>query len=179
MPDLHALKMILPPLAEQRAIAAYLDRETARLDALVAKKRRLIDLLKEQRAALISHVVTKGLPADEARAAGVPVDPPRKASGVAWLGDVPAHWGVRRLKEVARNTVQQCNGNQIPDNSVYLEHIDGWTGTTSYHDKHVSYAITGLIFLENDILFSRLRPYLCKVFRAKTHGVCVGELFVL
>ncbi|GGG39179.1 hypothetical protein GCM10010964_28440 [Caldovatus sediminis] len=77
----------LPPPAEQRAIAAFLDRECGKIDALVAEQERLIALLKEKRQAVISHAVTKGL------------DPtaPMKDSGVAWLGPVPAHWEVRRL----------------------------------------------------------------------------------
>ncbi len=74
----------LPPLPEQRAIAAFLDRETARIDALVAKRERMIELLQEKRTALISQAVTKGL------------DPkaPMKDSGVDWLGQIPAHWEV-------------------------------------------------------------------------------------
>jgi len=78
----------LPPPAEQRQIAAFLDRETAKIDALVEEQRRLIDLLKEKRQAVISHAVTKGL------------DPTAtmKDSGVQWLGEVPAHWRVGPLK---------------------------------------------------------------------------------
>ena len=79
---------LVPPLAEQRAIAEYLDRETAQIDALIAKKRELLDLLERQRTALISHAVTKGLnPAA-----------PLKPSGVDWLGEIPAHWEVVPLK---------------------------------------------------------------------------------
>ena len=72
---------------EQRAIAAFLGRETAKIDALVAKKERLIELLQEKRTALITRAVTRGL------------DPsvPMKDSGVEWLGEIPAHWGVKRL----------------------------------------------------------------------------------
>lgn len=80
--------MSFPPLPEQRAIAAFLDRETAKIDSLVAKKRRLIELLREKRTALISHAVTKGLnPAA-----------PMKPSGIDWLGDVPEHWEAKRLR---------------------------------------------------------------------------------
>jgi type I restriction enzyme, S subunit len=77
----------LPPKPEQRAIASFLDRETARIDALVAKKERLIQLLQEKRTALITRAVTKGL------------DPtvPLKDSGVEWLGEIPAHWEVKQL----------------------------------------------------------------------------------
>ena len=79
-----------PPLCEQRAIAVFLDHETAKIDALVSKKERLIELLQEKRTALISHTVTQGL------------DPkaPTKDSGVEWLGDIPAHWEVRRLRNL-------------------------------------------------------------------------------
>jgi type I restriction enzyme S subunit len=77
---------------EQCAIATFLDRETARINDLIAKKERLIELLQEKRAALISHAVTKGL------------DPtvPMKDSGVEWLGEIPAHWDILLLKRVAR-----------------------------------------------------------------------------
>ena len=80
-----------PPYAEQTAIAAFVDRETAKIDRLVAEQERLIALLKEKRQAVVSHAVTKGL------------DPnaPMKDSGVEWLGAVPAHWNMKRLKRVS------------------------------------------------------------------------------
>ena len=86
----------LPPLPEQQAIAAFLDRETGRIDALIAKKQRLLELLAEQRTALISRAVTKGLDAE------VKLNP----SGVEWLGDVPEHWEVKkgRLIGILQNT---------------------------------------------------------------------------
>ena len=77
-----------PPTREQRTIAAFLDRETAKIDALVAKKGRLIELLQEKRAALVTRAVTKGLDHDV----------PMKDSGVEWLGGIPAHWDVAKLK---------------------------------------------------------------------------------
>ena len=88
----------LPPLDEQRAIAAFLDRETERIDALVAKKRQLIERLQEYRTALITRTVTRGLPPDAARAAGLDPSPRLKSSGVEWLGDMPEHWTVKELK---------------------------------------------------------------------------------
>ncbi|RBC00670.1 restriction endonuclease subunit S [Pseudomonas sp. MWU12-2115] len=82
----------IPPTCEQTQIARFLDHETARIDALIEKQQRLIELLKEKRQAVISHAVTKGL------------DPmvPMKDSGVEWLGEVPAHWDVARVKNVAK-----------------------------------------------------------------------------
>lgn len=84
----------VPPLEEQEAILTFLDRETGNIDALIAEQEKLLALLVEKRQATISHAVTKGLNPDV----------PMKDSGVAWLGDVPAHWNVTRLKFVA--TVQ-------------------------------------------------------------------------
>jgi type I restriction enzyme S subunit len=81
---------------EQRAIAAFLDRETGRIDALVAKKERLIELLQEKRTALITRAVTKGLDPNVSM----------KDSGVEWLGEIPAHWTLRRLKEIVAGIEQ-------------------------------------------------------------------------
>ena len=86
-----------PPIDEQRRIAAFLDRETAKIDALVAEQRRLMELLKEKRQAVISHAVTKGLNPDA----------PMKASRVEWLGEVPAHWTIMPL---IRATATRCDG---------------------------------------------------------------------
>lgn len=92
----------MPPLDEQRAIADFLDRETAKIDSLVAKKRTLIDRLKERRTALISRTVTRGLPPDAARSAGLDPYPKFKPSGIDWLNDVPEHWEVAQLRRFTR-----------------------------------------------------------------------------
>jgi type I restriction enzyme S subunit len=88
------LPLLLPELEEQQAIARFLDFKTAQIDALIAKKQALLDKLAEKRTALISHAVTKGL------------DPsvPMKDSGVAWLGEIPAHWTVCLLKRISQIT---------------------------------------------------------------------------
>lgn len=95
-----SIPMPLPPPVEQIAIAAALDRETARIDALIAKKTRFIELLKEKRQALITHAVTKGL------------DPKvkMKDSGVEWIGEVPEHWEVSKLAYTTREA-----GGKTPD----------------------------------------------------------------
>jgi type I restriction enzyme S subunit len=82
----------LPPKSEQHAIVEFLDRETEKIDALMAKKERLIELFLEKRTALITHAVTMGLDPDI----------PMKDSGVEWLGNIPAHWEVKRLKRIAQ-----------------------------------------------------------------------------
>jgi type I restriction enzyme S subunit len=82
------LATVLPPMLEQTSIAALLDRETAKIDALVAEQQRLIELLKEKRQAVISHAVLKGLNPEA----------PMKDSGIEWLGEMPAHWRVGAIK---------------------------------------------------------------------------------
>ena len=86
------MPVYLPSMFEQRAIADFLDRETEKIDALVAKKQRLIELLQEKRTALISHAVAKGLDADV----------PMKDSGVEWLGQIPSHWDAQPLARCLR-----------------------------------------------------------------------------
>ncbi len=84
------LKIPVPPLPEQKAIADFLDRKTKQIDTLIEKKQRQIALLEEQRTALINQAVTQGL------------DPsvPMKDSGIEWLGEIPSHWEVKKLKYV-------------------------------------------------------------------------------
>lgn len=82
----------MPRPEEAELISAFLDRETAKIDALVAEQERLIELLKEKRQAVISHAVTRGLNPNARM----------KQSGIEWLGDVPEHWAVKSLRTIAR-----------------------------------------------------------------------------
>jgi len=112
-----------PPLDEQRAIAAFLDRETARIDALIEKKQRQIELLQEKRAALISRAVTKGL------------DPnaPMKDSGIEWLGEIPKHWSAVSLRRLLRVS----SGDMISVNDFCEEGypVFGGNGFRGYSDR--------------------------------------------
>ncbi|MDP1696935.1 MAG: restriction endonuclease subunit S [Pseudomonas sp.] len=86
----------VPPLDEQSTIATFLDRETGKIDALIAEQEKLLTLLAEKRQATISHAVTRGLNPNA----------PMKDSGVAWLGEVPAHWLIVRIKHVISSIEQ-------------------------------------------------------------------------
>ena len=88
-----AVPVPIPPVDEQQAIAYFLSQEIAKIDALIAEQQRLIELLQEKRQAVISHAVTKGLNPDV----------PMKDSGVEWLGKIPAHWDLKRLKHISPN----------------------------------------------------------------------------
>ena len=109
-----------PPLEEQQAIAAFLDAETARIDALIAEYETLIELLKEKRQALISQAVTKGLNPDV----------PMKDSGVEWLGEVPEGWKPIPLHSMSSDS-----------NSLF---IDGdWIESKDLSDTGIRYITTG------------------------------------
>ena len=107
----------LPPLTEQRAIAAFLDRETGRIDALIEKKQRLVELLQEKRTSLISRAVTKGLDPDA----------PMQETGVKWLGAIPAHWEVQRLKMFSdvrtSNVDKKAVGGQVAEDDIAVPSV--------------------------------------------------------
>jgi type I restriction enzyme, S subunit len=127
--DVRKIRLGSPPNAEQRAIAAFLDRETASIDALVAKKEKLIELLQEQRMAQITRAVTNGL------------DPsaPMKDSGVEWLGDIPAHWEMKPL-------------SQILSRITY-----GFTNPMPVADEGGPYMLTAFDIGDGEILFENAR----------------------
>jgi type I restriction enzyme S subunit len=128
--DLANHGVAAPSIEEQRTIAAFLDQEIARIDQLIEKQQRLIELLKEKRQAVISHAVTKGL------------DPnvPMKDSGVEWLGQVPEHWVVTSLKYFYEN----LDFRRIPLSS---EERSGRQGGYPY------YGASGVIDSVDDYLF--------------------------
>ena len=128
--ELRQLLLPLPPLDEQRAIAAYLDRETERIDALVAKKRLLIERLEEYRSALITRTVTRGLPPEAARAAGLDPSPRLKPSGVEWLGEVPEHWEVIENRRLFKERDERSHDGE--GELLTVSHI---TGVTRRADK--------------------------------------------
>lgn len=119
--SIKSVLLPIPSLAEQRAIAAFLDQETAKIDALVSEKERLVELLQEKRTALISHTVTRGLDPN----------PPKKASGVEWLGEIPTHWEVKRLKSICRFAY----GDSLPAEARTNEGISvyGSNGVVGFH----------------------------------------------
>lgn len=140
----HNLKIPLPTQFEQTAIAAFLDQETAKIDALVAEQKRLIHLLKEKRHSIIFHATTKGL------------DPnvPMKDSGIEWLGKIPAHW---IQEKVTRNfKASKGRNGQLLTKEYCAEHSGGHP---VYSGQTENDGIMGMIdtyefdFGENGVLF--------------------------
>lgn len=117
-----SIRIAVPPAEELASMLTFLDRETAKIDALIAEQERLIELLNEKRQAVISHAVTKGLNPNAKM----------KPSGVEWLGDVPAHWEVKRLRVLcdiqtgSKDTEEAVDGGRYPFfvRSQEIERID-------------------------------------------------------
>ncbi|MBL0126835.1 MAG: restriction endonuclease subunit S [Flavobacteriales bacterium] len=150
------MRVTLPPLPEQRAIAAFLDERTARIDGLIARKQRLVALLREKRQALITRAVTRGLDANVKL----------KESGVPWLGLVPEHWGVKRVKQVThritKGTTPTTEGGGFADEGevtfIKVESIDDRLKVMKHmcaridHETHMSLSRSHL--QEGDVLLS-------------------------
>jgi type I restriction enzyme S subunit len=170
---LENLSVPLPPRPEQRAIAAFLDRETAKIDALVEKKRRLIELLKEKRAALISHAVTKGLNPDVTM----------KDPGIEWLGQVPTTWEVAPLRR--KWEVIDCKHRTVPfvDDGIPIASIGEVQGIDvdlSHAKKTVEEEFLQLVEggrqpRWGDIIYSRNATVGAAAFVDHTEPFCMGQ----
>ncbi|MFB1029637.1 MAG: restriction endonuclease subunit S [Rhodocyclaceae bacterium] len=163
----RAFILALPPVREQTAIAAFLDRETAKIDALVAEQQNLIVLLKEKRQALISHAVTKGLDPDV----------PMKDSGVAWLGEVPAHWEIWKIAHAFG-----CigSGTTPPSNEPkwYDEGEIPWVTTGELRENLVT-STAKCVTREAVETFSSLRVHPTGSLVIAMYGATIGRLGVL
>lgn len=165
--DLVRLPIVKLPKKEQTAIAHYLDTKLGEIDALIGKQQNLLEKLAEQRTAVITHAVTKGLNPTA----------PMKNSGVEWLGDVPAHWEVKRLKFSVRNISQKVESQTSDLRYFGLENIESFTGRLILNIELESEGIANK-FQENDVLFGKLRPYLAKVHLATQNGLVSTETLV-
>jgi len=163
-PMLTDFPVSFPPCEdEQKAISSFLDVETSKIDGLVSEQRRLIELLKEKRQAVISHAVTKGLNPNA----------PMKPSGIQWLGDVPQHWGVIQLKWFS--TLQRgydLTKDEFEEGAVPVVTSGGITGTHSVAMAKGPGVVTGrygstghLFYVEEDFW-----PHNTTLFVLDFHG---------
>jgi type I restriction enzyme S subunit len=125
----------MPSFEEQTAISSFLDRETAKIDELIAEQRRLMELLKEKRQAVISHAVTRGLNPDA----------PLKPSGIEWLGDVPEHWEVRSISSISTKVT---NGFVGPTRDILVD--EGVRYLQSLHIKRNKVVFNVPYFVRED-----------------------------
>ncbi|WP_259016600.1 restriction endonuclease subunit S [Emticicia fluvialis] len=163
---LQDFPVAIPSISEQQAIVNYLDHKTALIDELITKKERKIELLKEQRSALINHVVTKGLNPNA----------PMKDSGIDWIGEIPEHWEVKLLKYVADKIDEAPISNEL---LFAVENIESYTGKLIGLDKVIEYEGSIAGFRKGDTIFNKLRPYLSKVYFAECEGGYFGELLTI
>jgi type I restriction enzyme S subunit len=160
---LKQIKIPIPPLPEQQKIAEFLDEETSKIDKLITKKERLIELLKEKRTALISHAVTKGLNPDV----------PMKDSGVEWLGEIPEHWEVMPIK-FALDIPITDGPHETPE--LYDEGIPFISAESIKNDRIDFDKKRGFISLEEHKRFSRkYKPQYGDVYMVKS-GATTGNV---
>lgn len=166
------LPVVVPPDDELSKILAHLDSETDRIDALIEKKTRFIELLREKRQALITHAVTKGL------------DPKvkMKDSGVEWLGEVPEHWDVLSFQRC----VFIAEGQVDPEKSPYREmvllapnHIESGSGLLLYTETAEEQGAESGKYLcqKGDVVYSKIRPALRKVCIAPDLSLCSADMY--
>lgn len=153
---------VMPPLAEQEAIAAWLDEKCEEIDAAIAKVDREIELIDELKQSEISRIVTRGLDPDA----------PLRPSGIDWIGNIPSHWTKCRFKNfMYLKTNPSCS--QV---KVGLENLE--SGSGKFIESDTEFEGNGVEFCHNDILYGKLRPYLRKVWLAEFSGNAVGDFFV-
>ena len=164
--DLLEIPLAFPPLSEQTQIANFLDRKTEQIDELIRIKERRIELLQEQRTALINQAVTKGL------------DPTveMKPSGVEWIGEIPAHWEVKKIKYVA-TFISEKSMPETDAIRISPENVESKTGKVL--NFFSSYDSNGVKFQVGDVLFNKIRVYLNKVVYAEYDGYSLGEMIII
>ncbi|MCI5632258.1 restriction endonuclease subunit S [Helicobacter sp.] len=189
-------KIPLPPLQEQKEIAEFLDSKCEKIQNYIDKKQKLITLLQEKKQALINEAVcgrvachTEPLGevshnAESTTESKKDFSPTAqndkkgvfyKPSGIEYLGLIPHHWEVRKLKYIVFSRNQRKDDK---DFKIGLENIESKTGKYIPTNENV-FEDSGISFYKNDILFGKLRPYLAKVFLADRDGICVSEFLVL
>lgn len=161
--DLLNFKIPFPTIKEQQKIADYLDEKCGEIDATITKQKESIEKLKAYKQSLISETVTKGL--DKSA--------PLKPSGIDYLGDIPSHWEIKKLKFL----VSLIDNKTKDGHSISLENIE--SGTGKLIETENTYDGEGISFKENDLLFGKLRPYLAKVYLSALKGRALGDFYVM
>jgi restriction endonuclease S subunit len=155
-----------PPLKQQQQIAKYLDEKIAEIDTIIQVKADFLTRLSEKSQALITAAVTHGLNPNIKL----------KDSEIDWLGEVPEHWEVKKLKYAVNKIDELVDESNFV---IAVENIESKTGKLVDLDKENNYQGALFGFEVNDVIFNKLRPYLAKVYMAEKNGACIGELLIL
>ena len=166
--EMAEIKLTLPPLIQQQAIANFLDQKVSEIDHILKKTRESIEEYKKYKQSLITEAVTKGLNPDVEM----------KDSGIEWIGEIPKHWDTKKMKYCVKLRNEKGIFNKEIDHYIGLENIESFSGryikTESLYEGG-----TYDIFKNGDILFNRLRPYLTKCLMPIFDGFCTGELLII
>lgn len=155
----------IPPPSEQEQIVHFLDWKVSGINRLIENKRKKLNSLKE----LIKDIV------DCTVKSGIRDDVPVRDSGVYWIGKIPSHWSVMRLKSQIKLSNEKTSDNNLP--YIGMENIESRTG--KYVKKNeVKPESTSNVYKAGNILFGKLRPYLAKVFITEDDGICSSEFLV-
>jgi type I restriction enzyme S subunit len=163
------LRIPAPHIEEQQTIAAFLDRETGKINALIAEQQRLVELLAEKRQAVISHAVTKGLNPNA----------PMKDSGIEWLGKVPEHWEVKRLRFVAELNPSKSEIATLDKETLVsflpMDAIGDDGKLNLEREKPIAEVETGYTFFrEKDVTLAKITPCFENGKGAVMHGLTQG-----
>ena len=183
---LKSSKIIVPPKEEQSQIVSFLDNKTQKIDELIEKTEKKIELLKEKRTSLINHCVTKGLPAVERAKAGLNPNVEMKDSGVParhshgtggeWIGEIPSEWDSIRLKYFSTLLTEKEDTDK-DDIKISPENVESHTGVC--FNLYSEYEGKGVKFKSGDILLNKLRLYLVKILLPDYDGFSMGEMIVI
>ncbi len=167
--EMKTILLPVPLRAEQDQIVRFLDWKVSEINKLIGIKRKKITELTELKKSVINGTVTKGLNKKA----------PMRFSGVDWVGDIPSHWHISKLKRVGvvRNEKGKYIANST-DKYIGLENVKSYSNeifsSTSEYDSSVQ-----CICRKGDLMFSKLRPYLAKAVIAPYDGFCTGEMIIL
>ncbi|MTI13157.1 restriction endonuclease subunit S [Sansalvadorimonas verongulae] len=150
------LPVIHPPLSEISKITSFLDTKTTQIDQAITIKEQQIELLKERRQILIQNAVTRGLD----------LQAPMRDSGVEWIGDIPAHWEVKRLKYILDERGERSKTGEEP--LLMMSQVHGLVVRSEYHSKAevAQTNVDNKIVYENDLVFNKLKAHLGVFFKS-------------
>jgi len=160
------LILFTPSITEQEQIVKYLDEKTSQIDQLISITEKKIEGLKEKRTSLINHVVTKGLDSNVEM----------KDSGVEWIGKIPKHWDIKKMKYCLR-LISEKGETNVTDIKISPENVEVNTGVC--FNLYSEYTGEGMKFQKGDILLNKLRIYLKKIIITEYDGFSMGEMIVL
>lgn len=164
--DFSKMYSVIPPIDEQNKIVNFIEHKEKQINNLIKKQKKLIELLEEKKKIVITDAVTKGINKSVLM----------KDSGVEYIGKVPQHWEIKKVRQI----LKQISKKKIYNGGIYIgmENIESWSG--KYNTVlNANIEGTSNIFSKGQILFGKLRPYLAKCIITDCEGLCSSELLVL